>query len=347
MLEALFHTNRPLLQSPVDMRATSGWWGEQAVERLGDFKVTGPYRKCRESCPRKLKHRWNLPQMLKYEWALTSSHAASDLLILADTDSVFQCTPRELRARFASFGTPLVVGTERWLFPRPIETRGARDPFAVACSGPSEDMRYPNSGLMMGTRRGFETLLSQMSPHSAEPSFPCCSFSLPSTECFVDDQACLHTALLRLKLGTWPRATRRRRGCMPPADREARAAALPSTFHTIPTRAAGVQTRGSSRTLQGRSPVTQMARFQSLGNASGVHLVHHPNGTADYALDVSTSLFMTMFMLHTKELGVNSKGQLIHTRTGHAPCIIHTNAYATCAPHHAYWGMPQEEGTCQ
>ena len=60
---------------------------------------------------RKLKARWNLPQMLKYEWSINAS--TSEEWLLTDTDTVFQCTPSELKARFRAFGAPVVIGDAR------------------------------------------------------------------------------------------------------------------------------------------------------------------------------------------------------------------------------------------
>ena len=48
-------------------------------------------------------------------------------------------------------------------------SRGKYDPFAKACGGMG--MIYPNSGLVMGTRRGFEKLVEQS---RRQPGYPCC-----------------------------------------------------------------------------------------------------------------------------------------------------------------------------
>ena len=34
-----------------------------------------------------------------------------------------------------------------------------------------------------------------------------------------------------------------------------------------------------------------------------------------------------LFLVHPRELDVNARGQIVYKRTGHAPCVIHTNAY--------------------
>ena len=60
---------------------------------------------------------------------------------------------------------------------------------------------------------------------------------------------------------------------------------------------------------------------------AGVILEHHLEGTPDYVLDVRASLFLNLFLVYPRELGVNPKGQIIYKKTGLAPCVIHTNAY--------------------
>ena len=42
----------------------------------------------------------------------STSAARAPIWILADTDTVFQCTPDELYERFTALGAPLVIGTE-------------------------------------------------------------------------------------------------------------------------------------------------------------------------------------------------------------------------------------------
>ena len=110
-------------------------------------------------------------------------------IILADTDSIFQCDAAEMRQRFARFNQPLVVSAELMAFPwRPT---AEFDPWPLLTS--RRHFRYPNSGLLAGTRRAFielETALRNMS------GFPCCR-PLPSDKrCLVGDQACLQAALL-------------------------------------------------------------------------------------------------------------------------------------------------------
>ena len=260
--------------------------------------------------------------------------SADDVWMLSDTDTVFQCSAEEIRARFDAFGVPLVVGTEHWLFPRPDGARGPRDPFERACA--TDGLRYPNSGLLMGTRRGLDRLVRQM---RADRGFPCCSFLDDPKECFVDDQACMQSALLKMALATWPdhkrgggggnrtrpRAMKRRRVCAP----------RPSLSHD---RERAVRD-GSSRFGGAPVPSTFEATRQQPGNgsATGVSsgsgpiasydVVHHNAGAVDYALDTRANLFLNMFMVYPRELSINARGQIVYTKTGTAPCVIHTNAY--------------------
>ena len=61
--------------------------------------------------------------------------------------------------------------------------------------------RYPNSGLILGTRTGFMALAAAL---WAMPSFPCCAAPFAQSEhapsslvgCLVEDQGCLQAALL-------------------------------------------------------------------------------------------------------------------------------------------------------
>ena len=356
----LFHTNRPLRPfrtaalSTADegsFNAVAGWWGDQAAQRLGAFPVTGRYRSPKPTA-KKLKAKWNLPQSLKFEWSLNASRSANaDVWMLADTDVVVQCSPREIREAFESFRSPLVVGTENWLFPRPNGARGRRDPFEQACNGPSEGLRYPNSGLVMGTRAGFESLVREAK--LSQPLYPCCSFYRPEVECFVDDQACMQSGLLRLKLATW-RGSRRphERRCAPPLSRRAGA----RTHHRDRSSTRGEHRSEASAMADGPSAfrsgealpsVSSMAsaqpaplpssfhgdgdppssRIRTVGNTSGVNIVHHDSGSVDFALDVHARLFLNLFMVHSKDLRINARGQLVHAKTGTAPCVVHTNAY--------------------
>lgn len=350
LVHMLFHTNRQLrpfrtasfsAREAEGFHATAGWWGDQAVKRLGSFAVTGRYRSPRPVA-KKLKARWNLPQSLKFEWSLNASRSAgADVWMLADTDVVVQCSPREIREVFDSFKSPLVVGTENWLFPRPDGARGRRDPFEVACGLPSEGLRYPNSGLIMGTRAGFESLVRETK--LSQPLYPCCSFFRPESECFVDDQACMQSGLLRLKLATWRQSRSRRpheRRCAPPLPRPGVTSARPAADGSGRSRDRnGARSESINENGEHAPPLPASfhgdgfgelsSRIRTVGNTTGggVRVVHHESGSVDYALDVHARLFLNLFMVHSRDLRVNARGQLVHAKTGFAPCVVHTNAY--------------------
>ena len=266
-------------------------------------------------------------------------------MILADTDTVFQCTPDELLTRFEALGAPLVVGAERWWFPRPHFSRGAFDPFERACSSRGWGLSFPNSGLLMGTRKGFTNLVRSI---RKQPGFPCCrqiqqpkalmenNTNEQGKECFVDDQACMQAALLNnMRIGTWSeippplcdseemeerrsRARGRRRRCRR-ADRRWK----PKRWCEPPREQDGLQ----NETLRRRPLPTSFRNIGADATPAGVILEHHLEGTPDYVLDVRASLFLNLFLVYPRELGVNPKGQIIYKKTGLAPCVIHTNAY--------------------
>ena len=136
--------------------------------------------------------------------------------LLTDSDVLIQCSADELRARFKRFGVPLVVSGERRWYPIPAHYA---DPFGPSSGSWKERYTlrhrrqfYPNSGLIMGTARGFEALASAV---RATPRFPCCAFDgdqngyrldpcsscrpirtfTAPVSCTVEDQACLQVAL--------------------------------------------------------------------------------------------------------------------------------------------------------
>lgn len=174
MLDVFFHTNQPVNPPPNRSGFTSivGWWDDP------DGRIS-LLRKTMDCC---IRAPWNLPQAFKYHWVKQRIDAAAGredwVGILADTDVIFQCSPSEIIQRFRSLGAPLVIGGERRWFPLPINMY---DPF-----GPSPnlswktrfDLRhehqfYPNSGLIMGTRDGFEQLWRSLQNMSR---FPCCTY---------------------------------------------------------------------------------------------------------------------------------------------------------------------------
>jgi len=213
------HTNRPWRAPDSEIAAASdvyrahagaGWWSRNLSHLASRW----------DCC---LRAPMNLPACFKYDWLLERSAEkrrkfADDWIgLLADSDVLYQCSARELRQRFAAFNSPLVVSGERRWFPLPND---ARDPF-----GPSANQSwkakyntrhrlqlYPNSGLLIGTSTGFESLRRGL---RRTPRFPCCSYEAevggftldpclscrPARKfdkpvpCVVDDQACLQVAL--------------------------------------------------------------------------------------------------------------------------------------------------------
>ena len=167
----------------------------------------------------------NVDSCYKYEWLMHASAAhrrrrSSWLGVLSDSDVLFQCSAEEMRQRFRRLGTPLVVSGERQWYPIP---KRYPDPFGPAAHWAnlswSDGFRlrrqrqfYPNSGLIMGTADGFESLASAL---HATPGFPCCAFEGDAAgfqldacsscrpirrfkapvRCAVEDQACLQVAL--------------------------------------------------------------------------------------------------------------------------------------------------------
>ena len=226
---------------------------------------------------------------------------------------------------------------------------------------PTPTAKPHSSGLLMGTRSGFQALVDSM--RTSQPSFPCCSFWRPTTECFVDDQACLHAALLRLNLGTWPATPRAcagdRDGAVGSAPRahESRrrrrrcsdtVAPLRTADHGVPRRCAPPP--AAMGTMAGAADLTNaMANatvlhaqeaqpplpssieldVRATDNASGARVRHHARGRVDFVLDVNARLFLNLFMVHPKHLDVNGRGQIVLRRTGIAPCVLHANAYKT------------------
>lgn len=301
-MDVLFHTNRALLPDASGFRAVAGWWGNRAAMMFPQYPKTGPY--LRTNASRKLKNKWNKPQSLKYEWALNASRSDQPF-VLVDTDTIYQCTPNELLRRFESFGAPVVVGTERWWFPKPaaLRVRADVDPWKTMC-GP-EQQRYPNSGLLMTTRIGLARLVNRL---QAQPLFPCCSCWNPLAECFVDDQACLHAALLEMRLATWPACATGSRGRGRARQRRWTRHCHPTDHPMAPGGPAAMCSRRSDRLAPSNAStrlalppgVVRGSPLPTRATRSGrdtYQVTHDDNGSADYALDVRSSLFLNMFMV--------------------------------------------------
>ena len=217
-----FHTNRPVRTAPDHLgfaKVTTGWDYDPARAAQDMRRVRGKTRSTR----------W-LMQTYKYAWLLNaSSHgrpgssSLSEPLVLIDTDTVVQCSARELAERFAAFDTPLVVGGEPSWWPQP-DFRGF-DPWAAQQLPRGTHARYPNSGMLFGTRAAMRRLVGIF---RRWPRYPCCPVHMPhapaagelrgkrpsasalsdfhsqsnaSASCLVEDQHCLQAALRTLRLG--------------------------------------------------------------------------------------------------------------------------------------------------
>jgi hypothetical protein len=208
-LGVFLHTDTPFRppQRSSFHAVTAGWWMGNVSRYAREFD-------CCFRAP------WSLHAVHKYDWLLSQRRQAPNRagVLLADSDIMFQCDEHELLQRFRLLQSPLVVSGERKWYPLP---RDARDPFGPPARWPWKRRYvarhnyqfYPNSGLLMGTWRGFEAMVVGM--RRANPRFPCCSFEGekggfvldPCTSCkpqrtfphpvscVVEDQACLQTAL--------------------------------------------------------------------------------------------------------------------------------------------------------
>jgi len=88
--------------------------------------------------------------------ASSAACAACAAISLHLPTSAFTClhlhvSASQVRRRFEALGAPLVVGAEKKWWPR---RDYARNPYPPTHSG----LRYPNSGLLIGTAKGFEQL---------------------------------------------------------------------------------------------------------------------------------------------------------------------------------------------
>lgn len=136
-IHVYFHTDRPNWDPPPAssrFHASAGWFAKTSN--------LSSQRAVLDPC---IRAPWNLDASFKYDWVVSSLTRANrdgnSLHMLADSDILFQCSADELAARFASFGSDLVVSTERRWFPLP---RNAHDPF-----GPPSNMSV--------CERGFES----------------------------------------------------------------------------------------------------------------------------------------------------------------------------------------------
>lgn len=183
------HTNRPIRTPPNDIHVSTGWWAQTHDMRPFE-KGTRNSKFSRDEFPYHSKFASH--QAFKYQWLskLSSGATLREPWLLMDTDTVVQCSAVELRARFAALRSPLVVGGEFQWWPKRDRQH---DPWKVQAP---PGIRYPNSGMLMGTRQGFANLEATF---LSMPRYPCCAKfagGRPTGHCHIDDQHCLQAALL-------------------------------------------------------------------------------------------------------------------------------------------------------
>jgi hypothetical protein len=194
---AFLHTNRHVRSAsephgpPSGFAVHTGWWADDHDMRPYEKgRKGGLFR--REEFP--FHARFASHQAFKYQWLARISEpqaAWNEPWLLMDTDTIVQCSPRELRQRFRELGAPLVIGGEFQWWPKRDRTH---DPWAPT---PTR-IRYPNSGMLLGTRSGYNGLERAF---KAMPRYPCCpkmiDGKLSPDRCHIDDQHCLQAALLQ------------------------------------------------------------------------------------------------------------------------------------------------------
>tara|TARA_B110001452_G_C15217854_1_gene422272 strand:+ start:97 stop:1203 length:1107 start_codon:yes stop_codon:yes gene_type:complete len=226
-LHVFMHTNRPTCPPPRGsgyVLHTGRFEGNVSRLMTADAKARVDAGSKWTRHPDKARATWMLQQTHKYQWMLAAASAAGvpvrapmhiratsldmprmrvkatvhcspqEPWLLADTDIVLQCRADEVRRRWAAAKTELLVGAEVGWWPNhdPVP---ARNPYVNNPSGGW--IRYPNSGMLLGTREGFARLIAQMRRASRYPCCPRVFRGEESLECWVDDQACMLAALQR------------------------------------------------------------------------------------------------------------------------------------------------------
>ena len=213
--------------APADLHIHHGWWNSSSQPRRGaiHFGALDPIDCERlnlstQVCARRQRRQQQATKTLaatqKYAWVVSKSATARrDKLLrrnrrpilLVDTDVIFQCSAAEILERFHRFNTSLVVGAEARLWPMsvppsqavpspyaPILRPCVRQPFPPAQEDPwprpthATSLRYPNSGMIMGTAATFSRLESVLRNLHG---FPCCRPLPDERRCILGDQGCL------------------------------------------------------------------------------------------------------------------------------------------------------------
>ena len=241
-MRVYIHTNRTAGLSPSSAKLgyelVTGWWPtEKDVQSREQF-----LDHVRRKWGGRAMPPWMIEHSAKWAWsaekARTLEPSLFTPLLLSDSDVIFQCSPAELLSRYKSFNAPLVASVEKLYSPRPPGPSWTfsedYNPFDNPPEARQSGMRYPNSGLILGTRMGFSALSRAL---HALPTFPCCAArpggSFPqrlvdangAPGCIVNDQSCIHefiaNGMKRPVRGGFPQQSAPRKQ---PHDEEARIA---------------------------------------------------------------------------------------------------------------------------
>lgn len=212
-LRVFFHSNRDLKRSgaPDGLHVTQGWWnGSRLAQQSREVRRQLALVDCAlqnlsaHTCARRQRRRQQAAKTLaateKYAWLVDrlggggrEERATDDRrpVLMVDTDVVFQCSAAEISERFSRLNASLVIGAETKLWPL-NEPHELDDPWPRPASG--THLRYPNSGMIMGTPRAFsrlESLLRRLR------GFPCCRPLPRDRRCILGDQGCLQACRYR------------------------------------------------------------------------------------------------------------------------------------------------------
>mmetsp|Transcript_13458 Transcript_13458/g.34490 ORF Transcript_13458/g.34490 Transcript_13458/m.34490 type:complete len:376 (-) Transcript_13458:38-1165(-) len=190
-LSIFYHTNFKLsTEAPADLRITTSWfWNEHFQEARAELRRIGLAH-----VPFRLRAQKPMPVQfaIPHQWTsvlASANEGQAEPFVLLDTDTVVQCTAKEFLQRWQAFASPLVIGTEMFWKPRPDYHN---DPWPFTPSM----LRYPNSGVVMGTRESFELIRDIQ--RLSFPQFPCCPRvvrGVATSWCYVEAQHCMQSAL--------------------------------------------------------------------------------------------------------------------------------------------------------
>lgn len=189
-LSIFFHTNFKVAPAPEDFRVTvSWWWTRHWLDAKADLRRVGllavPFRQQKQ---KPIPIQFATTQ--QFSWILESAgEGQREPFVLLDTDTMIQCTAKEFLERWRTFQAPLVIGTELEWNPKPAYQH---DPWPPTPSM----LRYPNSGVVMGTRASFARIRDIQRAQFSK--FPCCPRVIRGDAtpwCVVEAQLCTQSAL--------------------------------------------------------------------------------------------------------------------------------------------------------